>query len=88
VFATFATFALDTALQYLQAGRWRSYLPGERGYLTLSLRPNGSISGTSSRSSRQTPRPVPVPKGRTWSARHSRGYADLSASGDEDTAPA
>ena len=50
--------------------------------------PNGPIPGTSSRSSRQTPRQVPVPEDRTWSARVSRGYAGLPASGDEDTAPA
>ena len=25
------------ALQYLRAGPWRSYLTGERAYLTLSL---------------------------------------------------
>lgn len=33
----FAAFALNMALQYLQAGPWRSYLTGERGYLILSL---------------------------------------------------
>ena len=33
----FAVFALNMALQYLRAGPWRSYLTGERGYLTLSL---------------------------------------------------
>jgi hypothetical protein len=50
-------------------------------------RPNGSMPGTGSRS-RQTPRAVPVPKVRPWSAIDSRGYAGLSASGDGDTAPA
>lgn len=33
----FAAFGLNMALQYLRAGPWRSYLTGERGYLTLSL---------------------------------------------------
>jgi len=33
----FAAFALNMALQYRQAGPWRSYLTGERAYLTLSL---------------------------------------------------
>ena len=33
----FAAFAVNMALQYLRAGPWRSYLTGERGYLTLSL---------------------------------------------------
>lgn len=33
----FAAFAANMALQYLRAGPWRSYLTGERAYLTLSL---------------------------------------------------
>ena len=33
----FGAFAANMALQYLRAGPWRSYLAGERGYLTLSL---------------------------------------------------
>jgi hypothetical protein len=33
----FAAFAVNMALQYLRGGPWRSYLTGERGYLTLSL---------------------------------------------------
>jgi hypothetical protein len=33
----FAAFAVNMALQYLRAGPWRSYLTGERAYLTLSL---------------------------------------------------
>lgn len=33
----FTTFALNQALQYAQAGRWRSYLFGESTYITLSL---------------------------------------------------
>jgi Heliorhodopsin len=36
-FILFAAFGLNMALQYLRAGPWRSYLTGERGYLTLSL---------------------------------------------------
>ena len=33
----FAAFGLNMALQYLRTGPWRSYLTGERAYLTLSL---------------------------------------------------
>lgn len=33
----FATFAINMALQYRQAGRWRDYLVGERTYVVLSL---------------------------------------------------
>lgn len=33
----FAAFGLNMALQYLRIGPWRSYLTGERAYLTLSL---------------------------------------------------
>jgi hypothetical protein len=51
-------------------------------------RPNGSMPGTGSRSTRQTPRAVPVPNVRPWSARDSRGHAGVPAAGDGDTAPA
>jgi hypothetical protein len=40
VFATFFffnTFAINQALQYHQVGGWKSYLRGERMYITLSL---------------------------------------------------
>ena len=62
----------------------------QREAAAATERPNGSIPGISSRGSRQTPRPepVPVPKGRTWSARDRRGNAGLPASGNEETAPA
>ncbi|HEX9032718.1 MAG TPA: heliorhodopsin HeR [Streptosporangiaceae bacterium] len=35
--ALFTAFAVNMALQYLRVGPWRSYLTGERVYLTLSL---------------------------------------------------
>jgi hypothetical protein len=33
----FNTFALNQWLQYKQVGKWKSYLQGERTYITLSL---------------------------------------------------
>jgi hypothetical protein len=37
LFVFFNTFAINQALQYRQVGGWRSYLRGERMYITLSL---------------------------------------------------
>ncbi|MEY4367675.1 MAG: hypothetical protein RLZ28_1090 [Actinomycetota bacterium] len=37
IFVLFNTFALNQWLQYKQVGKWRSYLQGERSYITLSL---------------------------------------------------
>jgi len=37
LFLFFNTFALNQWLQYKQVGKWKSYLQGERTYITLSL---------------------------------------------------
>jgi hypothetical protein len=37
IFVFFNCFAVNMALQYLRAGRWRDYLYGERVYMVLSL---------------------------------------------------
>lgn len=37
LFVFFNTFAINQALQYHQVGGWKSYLRGERMYITLSL---------------------------------------------------
>jgi hypothetical protein len=37
LFLFFNTFAINQALQYKQIGKWKSYLQGERTYITLSL---------------------------------------------------
>ena len=37
LFVFFNTFAINQWLQYKQVGKWRSYLQGERTYITLSL---------------------------------------------------
>jgi hypothetical protein len=37
LFVFFNTFAINQALQYHQVGKWKSYLQGERTYITLSL---------------------------------------------------
>ena len=37
LFVFFNTFAINQWLQYKQVGRWKSYLQGERTYITLSL---------------------------------------------------
>jgi hypothetical protein len=37
LFIFFNTFALNQWLQYKQVGKWKSYLQGERTYITLSL---------------------------------------------------
>ena len=37
LFVFFNTFAINQWLQYKQVGRWKSYLHGERTYITLSL---------------------------------------------------
>ena len=37
LFVFFNTFALNQWLQYKQVGKWKSYLQGERTYITLSL---------------------------------------------------
>ncbi len=37
LFVFFNTFAINQALQYHQVGSWKSYLVGERTYITLSL---------------------------------------------------
>ncbi|NBX23139.1 MAG: hypothetical protein EBR52_03300 [Microbacteriaceae bacterium] len=37
LFVFFNTFAVNQALQYRQVGGWKSYLRGERMYITLSL---------------------------------------------------
>ncbi|WP_010205440.1 heliorhodopsin HeR [Salinibacterium sp. PAMC 21357] len=37
LFVFFNTFAINQWLQYKQIGKWRSYLQGERTYITLSL---------------------------------------------------
>lgn len=37
IFIAFNAFALNQWLQYRQIGKWRSYLQGERSYITLSL---------------------------------------------------
>ncbi|MGJ8721642.1 MAG: heliorhodopsin HeR [Salinibacterium amurskyense] len=37
LFVFFNTFALNQWLQYKQIGKWKSYLQGERTYITLSL---------------------------------------------------
>lgn len=37
LFVFFNTFAVNQWLQYKQVGRWKSYLHGERTYITLSL---------------------------------------------------
>ena len=37
LFVFFNTFAINQALQYRQVGGWKSYLRGERMYITLSL---------------------------------------------------
>jgi hypothetical protein len=36
-FVLFFSFAFNMALQYRQLGRWRDYVVGEVGYITLSL---------------------------------------------------
>ncbi len=37
LFLFFNTFAVNQWLQYKQVGKWKSYLQGERTYITLSL---------------------------------------------------
>ncbi|MEN9620897.1 MAG: heliorhodopsin HeR [Actinomycetota bacterium] len=37
LFIFFNTFAINQWLQYKQVGKWKSYLQGERSYITLSL---------------------------------------------------
>lgn len=37
LFVFFNTFAVNQWLQYKQVGKWKSYLQGERSYITLSL---------------------------------------------------
>ncbi len=37
LFLFFNTFAINQWLQYKQVGKWKSYLQGERTYITLSL---------------------------------------------------
>lgn len=37
LFIFFNTFAINQLLQYKQVGKWKSYLQGERTYITLSL---------------------------------------------------
>ena len=37
LFLFFNTFAINQWLQYKQVGKWKSYLQGERAYITLSL---------------------------------------------------
>jgi hypothetical protein len=37
LFVFFNTFAINQWLQYKQVGRWKSYIHGERTYITLSL---------------------------------------------------
>jgi hypothetical protein len=37
IFIFFNTFAINQWLQYKQVGKWKSYLHGERTYITLSL---------------------------------------------------
>lgn len=37
LFVFFNTFAINQWLQYRQVGKWKSYLQGERSYITLSL---------------------------------------------------
>lgn len=37
LFIFFNTFAINQFLQYKQIGKWKSYLQGERTYITLSL---------------------------------------------------
>jgi hypothetical protein len=37
LFVFFNTFAVNQVLQYRQIGGWKSYLRGERMYITLSL---------------------------------------------------
>jgi len=37
LFVFFNTFAINQWLQYKQVGKWKSYLQGERTYITLSL---------------------------------------------------
>ena len=37
LFLFFSTFAINQWLQYKQVGKWKSYLQGERTYITLSL---------------------------------------------------
>jgi hypothetical protein len=37
LFVFFNTFAINQVLQYRQIGGWKSYLRGERAYITLSL---------------------------------------------------
>ncbi|MBC7590430.1 MAG: heliorhodopsin HeR [Salinibacterium sp.] len=37
IFLFFNTFAINQWLQYKQVGKWKSYLQGERTYITLSL---------------------------------------------------
>lgn len=37
IFIAFNTFAFNQWAQYRQIGKWRSYLQGERSYITLSL---------------------------------------------------
>lgn len=37
LFVFFNTFAINQWLQYKQVGKWKSYLQGERSYITLSL---------------------------------------------------
>ena len=36
-FVLFFSFAVNMALQYAQAGRWRDYVYGEVAYIVLSL---------------------------------------------------
>lgn len=37
IFIAFFTFAFNQWMQYKQIGKWKSYLQGERSYITLSL---------------------------------------------------
>lgn len=37
IFIAFNTFAFNQWMQYKQIGKWKSYLQGERSYITLSL---------------------------------------------------
>ena len=44
IFICFNTFAINQWLQYKQVGKWRSYLQGERSYITLSLIAKSSLA--------------------------------------------
>ena len=77
LFLSFNVFALNMVFQFLEIGRWRDYLYGERAYMFLSLFAKTLLAGRSGRDA-ATPDRVSRPSPRSRYRSRSQGWTTAS----------